>query len=471
VKAPLDQGRSRAASKESPIFFYMILVWIVLEHARPSNPMMIPFICSVFLLMGWLSARNKRWNQQTICLLLSWLLMVVGIPFATNWPTALDRSTGLFFTIVTTAVPMTHYLSTVRRVEIFSRVMVGVFLYMGLWAVTHEGYGPAGGGGAQDQNYVATYMSMMIPFAYFGMLRAKGLGVRLLSAAIAVVFVAATVIGNSRGGFLALLGAVFFCWLRSPRKWIGFAVLTVACVVLFLVAGETYWTEMATIADTDEGTADGRLDIWGIAFRMFLDHPIMGVGPGNFVWSAGDYQGEELILKYNKILTLNIVTHSLYFELLAELGSVGVALFSTMLWWSFRNLMRQEREVGRELVLLTRTKSIPKAMSRATGEELRTAQYLNRSFLAGFVGFLIGSVFISTYYLSALWVLFASIGALVETTDGALDRATALRSAGEEGSFGQPEGVPPALTAESTKTTTSVDQPGPSASLSDLLDR
>ena len=76
------------------------------------------------------------------------------------------------------------------------------------------------------------------------------------------------------------------------------------------------------------------------AIRQYLANPILGVGAGNFSWNLGEFQGDELLAKYDQNLSGSVVAHSLYFELLADLGSTGVAVFITLVWLSFRNLIR-----------------------------------------------------------------------------------------------------------------------------------
>lgn len=443
------------------VFFIAILIWVLLEYSRPPNPMKIPLLCSIVLFSGWILAPRKPMSRQTICMLLFWGLVCIGIPFATNYYSAFRVARTLFFSIITVAVPITYYVSTIHRVEILSRIMLAVFVYMGLWAITHAGMGPAGGGGAQDENYVATYMSTMLPFAYFGMLQTRKLGPRLLFATIAAICVAAIVVSLSRGGFLALVAVAIYCWWRSPRKWIGMVVLTLACLVLFASTSSDYWTEMGTIKNTDESTADKRLDAWSIAFRQYLDNPVFGVGAGNFPWNLGAYQGEELREKYGRDLTSNMVAHSLFFELLAELGTAGLALFVTLLWLTFRNLARQERVGRREITALKRAKNVPPGERRSLSKELETSLYLNRSFQAGLIGYLVGSAFISTLYAAMIWLLFASTAALLDATNEAIERSRTLRGIDEAA---EPAMVPTTAPVESPRT-----DRGYRGTLSDLL--
>ncbi len=63
-----------------------------------------------------------------------------------------------------------------------------------------------------------------------------------------------------------------------------------------------------------------RLTLWRVAAKMFLDRPVLGVGPDNFRQLYGQYTGEQI---WNRAIHAN----NLYFEILADLGIVGGGVF------------------------------------------------------------------------------------------------------------------------------------------------
>ena len=52
-------------------------------------------------------------------------------------------------------------------------------------------------------------------------------------------------------------------------------------LLLFIAVPSDYKSEIQTIGETDSGTAEGRLFAWTTGLRMWMDHPILGVGPGS----------------------------------------------------------------------------------------------------------------------------------------------------------------------------------------------
>jgi O-antigen ligase len=76
-----------------------------------------------------------------------------------------------------------------------------------------------------------------------------------------------------------------------------------------------------------------RLKLWRAAWAMFLDHPIVGVGPDGFRNMYGQYAG---LNEWNR----NIYTNSLYIEMFTNLGLVGGVAFLTLAALALRRMAR-----------------------------------------------------------------------------------------------------------------------------------
>jgi O-antigen ligase len=74
-----------------------------------------------------------------------------------------------------------------------------------------------------------------------------------------------------------------------------------------------------------------REDTWQIALRMSRNHPLNGVGLGNFpVAEAGYIAGTLNVQEVASLRRYELVVHNTYLEFLAELGLIGLALFATV---------------------------------------------------------------------------------------------------------------------------------------------
>ena len=90
----------------------------------------------------------------------------------------------------------------------------------------------------------------------------------------------------------------------------------------------------STISDSSAPPTDiriitpspGRFELWRAALLMFVDYPILGVGPDSFRWQYGAYAGVSA-------WDTGIHANNLYIEWLADTGLVGLLLF---LWFSWR---------------------------------------------------------------------------------------------------------------------------------------
>jgi hypothetical protein len=92
--------------------------------------------------------------------------------------------------------------------------------------------------------------------------------------------------------------------------------IVVAAVICAAVAG--------ALVAVDVGATQPRSTYWHVAWREYADHPILGSGAGTFAhyWVQS---GE--VPAYGGALD----AHSLYLEMLAELGPIGLVLVATML--------------------------------------------------------------------------------------------------------------------------------------------
>jgi O-antigen ligase len=379
----------------------LLLVWLWFEFGRPPNPLGIPMLLSVAMFGGWLLRKDRRWSKQHSWFVALLVLLAASVPLAANTYSAYVTTFGMAVTVLTVCVPMPSLITSVRKVRAWAYTFVAVSLYVGGWALFHSGYGPSGSSGGQDENYVAAMMCVAIPFAYFSIFGETRRHVKLLLILSVVVFTGAVIVSFSRGGFVGLCAVAVYCLARSPKKLVGVSVVAVIVVAALLFAGSGYWKEMGTITDTSEDTADLRIEIWKIGLRMWAANPVIGVGPGNFRWQVGDYQSAEQMEKYGRSLQGSIVAHSLPVELLAELGTSGVMVVVALLWGTWQNLRRLQREIPR-----------PRRSKDAGG--LWPLSCYADAVIGGIIGCFVAGVFLSLLYFSYLWLLIALGSAITQ---------------------------------------------------------
>ena len=196
----------------------------------------------------------------------------------------------------------------------------GAFIFSG---ATPEASGLllARGGGTYEPNVTAQFLQIALPFAVAFFLVAAGRGRRVGYLALLVGTAGAMLVTFSRGGWLggafAFAVVVAFAWWNRRKlaaaPW-SLAVTTALGVAVLVPAVAIV---MARGAEGDQLSAVSRLDDWRTAAAMIRDHPLLGVGKGNYL---------ELAHLYNP-WALAYPVHNVFLLTLAETGLAGLAAF------------------------------------------------------------------------------------------------------------------------------------------------
>lgn len=180
-------------------------------------------------------------------------------------------------------------------------------------------------------NLLAGFLAMLLPVG-LALAWDASRPRRLLWSAAAAVMVLGLLATRSLGGWLAAAAGVgIFAWLLPAgraRRW-GLAAFGAAAVlglgVLFHARGPG---EAA-------GGMLGRFQYWAGAWRMGLEHPLFGVGPGLFGVYYSRYQTGADFTRF---------AHSLPLQLWAETGLAGIAAFAWLAVVAVRRIGAAWRE-------------------------------------------------------------------------------------------------------------------------------
>jgi len=180
-------------------------------------------------------------------------------------------------------------------------------------------------GGAPDADTFAAMVApaMALAAGYFAL--ARGAGMRLLvciGGAVAAIGVSAS---QSRGGVVAVGGmllAAIVVYRRQRWAVLGFVALLATVAGVWFTASPAAWQRVTHF--NDGGT--GRTDLWHVAWREANDHPILGVGLGNFHVKSLRYVRRPGALKRVDVIDRHAVTHNTYLGMLAECGLIGFLL-------------------------------------------------------------------------------------------------------------------------------------------------
>jgi probable O-glycosylation ligase (exosortase A-associated) len=227
---------------------------------------------------------------------------------------------------------------------------------------------------------VAAAQNIQIPWMSMGML-------------IAVPFSILGVLSTfSRGGILALaVASTMFLLLQKQRKWVMAVLALGAIAYQFMPVPESFVDRMNTITTYEEvqdQSALGRLHFWEVATRMADAQPL-GVGLRNYEanYDRYDFSGGLFGLRRS--------AHSSYFQVLAETGYLGVAVFVGLLAYAFW------------LTVRIRWKA-----RRWAGDTGRFFVTSSNALIASQVAFMIGGAFNAEALNEVNWFVFGLVASL-----------------------------------------------------------
>ncbi|MFT5708664.1 MAG: hypothetical protein ACI9ES_002968 [Oceanospirillaceae bacterium] len=215
-----------------------------------------------------------------------------------------------------------------------------------------EGIGPVD---ANESNGLAAAIapSVVLAFYYFWISRSK---IAKGMFAIAMVFIAnAIVLINSRGAFLAVAVSMsFFMWhmffskFQRPKQkltviWFG----VLGFCALIYIADDSFVSRMKTMVgyetSKEEESGGTRLFYWKGAIQMSFDYPL-GLGTRGFDSVAPLYIPQDV----NTGNTRNRSVHSTWFEVLTELGYMGLFCFISMILCCLSGLKKVRKKLYQE---------------------------------------------------------------------------------------------------------------------------
>jgi O-antigen ligase len=194
-----------------------------------------------------------------------------------------------------------------------------------------------------DANIYALYQTAALPAALALATRSRGL-VRWLWIAAMVPITGSVLASQSRGAYIAFVVTVLVVAAQHRRRRL---YLPLAATVSLLVGlGATLLDARYSVERVAADRASGRIDIWHVAWRAFLDQPWTGLGAGNFVPQSIErlttVPGVEL-LKSHLLLGSGIEVHNIYLESLAERGIFGLLTLAVFLLGTLWCLLQAAR--------------------------------------------------------------------------------------------------------------------------------
>jgi probable O-glycosylation ligase (exosortase A-associated) len=331
--------------------FAGVLVWTWFTLMDPNDSVYglartLPLnlaIAAVTVLAWLLSSDRKRLplNLTTVLVVTFLIWMTVNTFLAFNPPWAWpywDRTWKIFALGILVAIMSTnrarfHALIWIATISLgFYAIKGGIFTL--LTGGQNHVYGPAASI-IGDNNQLALALLMTLPLMNYLRLHTESALIRYgLVATMALLLVA--VLGTySRGAIVTLVALAAVSWLRTKRKLVYAAIMfvLVGSVTTFEIMAPSFWLRVDTIQHPESDPSFiGRQQAWHVAFGYAIDHFPIGAG-------FNSPQHAEIFHKYEPDAVLH-AAHSIYFQVLGELGFGGLAIYLAMFASSFVDLRR-----------------------------------------------------------------------------------------------------------------------------------
>jgi putative inorganic carbon (HCO3(-)) transporter len=342
------------------------------------------YLCIATLLALLISREKKKlpMSPPVIVLMLFFAWYTIGAVLAQD-PTAAwfdwDRFSKIVLMIFVTML-------TVRTVSDVKLLALTVALSLGFWGVKSGIFVLLSGGGQGlkgpsssfigDNNTLALALVTITPLIAYLITQVDSKWLKRGVMGIAGLTALAAIGSYSRGALLGACAMGFFLWLKSSQKFkTGLAIAVLVPIVLLSMPPE--WTgRMQTIETYEEDeSATGRINSWMFALNVANAFP-QGGGPNVF--------SPHMFMLYAPNPERYYDAHSIYFQVLGELGYFGLALFLTLFAVSWR--------LGSKIVRFCRGK-----------EELEWASMLARMCQVSMIGYMTAGAFLTLAYYDLIY--------------------------------------------------------------------
>lgn len=370
---------------------YGLMFMIFITYSRLSDSLekymglpsiFVPFLALlivVILVRWWLyNEIPKGFAKSFILLGLYALVVFSSLLYARNYSAAYYTFVEMLKSIVVAAVIILLLRKPQSlRLVIWSLVASGILMgtisvyqyFTGTFDNPYWGFGRAQiqnivsgqddyrlGGSVGDPNFYAQILLVIVPLALDRVWTEKILILRLLAAWSLAVTTLTIVLTFSRGALLGLIAIGIIIFIRKPPKLPALIMTILLIIPLIQFVPESYTERISTLTEfipglgssentdpTSEVSYRGRISEMLIGIYMFEDYPLIGVGAENY---PSYYQ------EYSRQLGLDPRLeerhpHSLYIQIAAEHGLMGLFVFGLLVSSVFRDLVKAERRFKR----------------------------------------------------------------------------------------------------------------------------
>ena len=400
-----------------------ILVWSWLGYMNPHRLTWgftrdWPFaqVVAIVTLGGLLFTKERAplpRTRETWLLFLLWAIFLFSSFFAVYPDAAWEQFTKvskiLLMTFVT--IILFHDPTKIRVLLYVIALSIGFFgLKGGIWSLLTGGQymvlGPPESFIAGNTE-IGLALNMVLPVLFFLRRDETRQWLRHLLLVVFLFSIIAVLITYSRGALLGLMAVLVILFLQSRAKVFLVPMLIAGLLLAPYALPEKWFGRMETIQTYEEDrSAQGRIVAWKLSYRMALDRPILGFGFQPFTPEVYYHYMPEIEYTYEAARSAD--AHNIFFQVLAEHGFTGLAVY---------------------LCLILSTLGSLRGTIRATRNDPSAAQihHYAQMLEAGLAAYLVNGFFLSRSYFD-LFYHFVAIAILLKSLGNVRESELADRS-------------------------------------------
>lgn len=235
-----------------------------------------------------------------------------------------------------------------------------------------------------DANLWSVSLITAFPLSIALVKREKNIIVKLLLWAVIVILISSIFATFSRGGIIAFtIVTVIIIFKILKKKWFGIFILLLSFVLIYFILPPFIILRIESLLQLFQKKSImdvsllSRIYVMKGTLRMFLEHPLLGVGLSNVISNSGFYFP----------FGLHLVAHCMYLEIAAGTGLLGLVPFLAIFFYSFKDFIHSYKVFNKK------------------GER----SLADLSFFAGLslLGVCITALFLSIQFNRSIWFLIA----------------------------------------------------------------
>lgn len=301
----------------------------------------VPWVGAFFLVFTLWGISRLFVENENFFIMPIGLIFCLGVLFAISGigaisPVSFKMSFKWIFQTFPQCIALVVVFSSFFQLRRLHNLWCLIYFFIALFTLKNAPYGA--GDFTRDPNDAALTLSMGIAFLFYSLFQSGLSKTRRFFYYLTLILLFTGIIAtSSRGGFLGMVAVILTIWWMSKNRlkimFLAIVAVTVAGSLLISFIPEKYIDDVQSISDKKDNTRVERLRTWEIGWEMFKANPILGVGAGNFPNTVNLYISKTSWWTGREKNLSGRQTHSLYFDVISELGSIGVLIYGYIMFW------------------------------------------------------------------------------------------------------------------------------------------